>query len=132
VARSTSDRASVPLQAVAKKSREKLSIGGRKWAMRRVSDSGIAQAEIIGIGHRPLSDVNDRHLLVELVRHGEIVGRESVERMRERHVRSVAELPMAAHQLSRGEPAIPTDYLGDGRPADRTPFESVADREARP
>jgi nicotinate phosphoribosyltransferase len=132
VARSTSDRASVPLQAVAKKSREKLSIGGRKWAMRRVSDSGIAQAEIIGIGHRPLSDVNDRHLLVELVRHGEIVGRESVERMRERHVRSVAELPMAAHQLSRGEPAIPTDYLGDGRPAGRTPFGSVTDREARP
>jgi nicotinate phosphoribosyltransferase len=130
VARSTSDQPSA-LQAVAKKSREKLSIGGRKWAMRRVSADGIAEAEIIGVGHPPVSDVDDRHLLVELVRHGQIVGRESVERMRERHVRSIAELPMAAHQLSRGEPAIPTDYLGDGRPADRTPFGFASGPEAR-
>ncbi len=131
VARSTSDQPTATMQAVAKKSREKLSIGGRKWAMRRVSADGIAEAEIIGVGHPPVSDVDDRHLLVELVRHGQIVGRESVERMRERHVRSIAELPMAGHQLSRGEPAIPTDYLGDGRPADRTPFGFAAGQEPR-
>ncbi len=30
----------------------------------------------------------------------------------ERHADAVAELPMDAHKLSRGEPAIPTEYLG--------------------
>ncbi len=44
------------MQGVAKKSKDKTSVGGRKWAMRRLSDSGVAQAEVIGIGEHPRDD----------------------------------------------------------------------------
>ncbi|HET7328503.1 MAG TPA: nicotinate phosphoribosyltransferase [Nocardioidaceae bacterium] len=105
-----------PLVAVAKKSSEKVSIGGRKWALRRRDDLGLAEAEVIGIGSHPINDGDDRELLVPLVRKGEVVGREGLTSARARHERSLAELPLEAHQMSRGEPAIPTDYLGSGRP----------------
>ncbi len=42
--------AGVPMVSVAKRSLDKVSIGGRKWAMRRRDPSGTAQAEVIGIG----------------------------------------------------------------------------------
>ncbi len=95
------------LVAVAKKSLEKTSIGGRKWALRRRSH-GVAQAEVIGIGHVPADDGDDRALLRQLVSRGETVGAEPLETARERHAASLAELPATARQLSRGEPVIPT------------------------
>jgi len=93
---------------VAKKSKDKASVGGRKYALRRLDASGIADAEVIGIGARPVGDTNDRPLLVSLVTDGEIVGREPLERARERHFRVREELPLTARQLQKGEPAIPT------------------------
>ena len=98
---------------VAKASKDKTSVGGRKYALRRRNSRGTAEVEIIGIGEPPLDDGDDRALLVDYVRAGEIVGLEHVElaAARDRHESSVAELPRAAHQLSRGEPAIPTTYL---------------------
>jgi nicotinate phosphoribosyltransferase len=39
---------------------------------------------------------------------GEITGRETLERARQRHRDTLAELPGHALQLSRGYPAIPT------------------------
>ena len=62
------------MQGVAKKSKDKTSVGGRKWAMRRLNESGVAQAEVIGIGERPLDDGTDRPLMIDLVRAGEGVG----------------------------------------------------------
>jgi nicotinate phosphoribosyltransferase len=97
---------------VAKKSKDKTSIGGRKYALRRLSADGIAEAEVIGIGVPPENDGDDRALLVPLVQKGEIVGRESLDAARERHLESRCELPMMARQLSRGEPAIPTEHVG--------------------
>ena len=47
-------------------------------------------------------------LLVQLVRDGEIVGREPLTAARERHTRSCDALPMASRALSRGEPVLPT------------------------
>ena len=47
---------------------------------------------------------------MQLVSRGEVVGREELDDARERHLRSRAELPMSAHQLSRGEPAIETVF----------------------
>ena len=47
-----------------------------------------------------------------LVRDGEVVGREPLDDARERHERSRAELPLAAQQLSRGEPVIETQHVG--------------------
>ena len=104
VAREGPDGRIVP---VAKRSAEKSSIGGRKYALRRRSH-GVAEAEVIGIGHPPASDTDDRLLLVPLVNRGEVVGAEPLAAARARHVESLAELPATARQLSRGEPVIPT------------------------
>jgi nicotinate phosphoribosyltransferase len=98
--------------SVAKKSRDKASIGGRKYAMRRLSPDGVAEAEVIGIGEAPENDGDDRPLLVQLVRAGEVVGREPLDAARERHFAARGELPPRAQQLSRGEPAIATEHLG--------------------
>jgi nicotinate phosphoribosyltransferase len=98
------------LASVAKKSKDKASVGGRKYALRRLSRDGVAEAEVIGVGHAAANDGDDRELMVPLVRAGEVVGREPLERARERHAASRAELPMAARQMSRGEPVIPTIF----------------------
>ena len=95
---------------VAKKSKDKTSVGGRKWAMRRRNGSGVAQAEVVGIGERPHDDGDDRALMVELVRGGEVVDHQNIHEARARHETARAELPRAAGQLSRGEPVIPTIY----------------------
>jgi nicotinate phosphoribosyltransferase len=94
--------------AVAKKSQDKVSVGGRKYALRRLDASGTAEAEVIGIGHPTQGDANDRQLLQPLVRGGEIVGREPLELARERHQRAREELPLMARSLTKGDPVIPT------------------------
>ena len=96
------------LVSVAKRSVDKASVGGRKYALRRRSPSGVAEAEVVGIGHPPVDDGDDRALLVPLVRDGETVGRETLADARARHLASRAELPVTIQQMSRGEPAIPT------------------------
>jgi len=98
-----------PLVSVAKASKDKVSVGGRKHALRRLSPAGVAEAEVVGIGEPASGDSDDRPLLVPLVRDGEVVGREPLEAARERHLSSRAELPRAAQMMSRGEPVIPTE-----------------------
>ena len=110
VARSESDELAAPMVAVAKKSTNKISVGGRKYALRRLSEQGTAEAEIIGIGASPSGDSNDRRLLVQLVDGGKIIGEESLDTSRERHRRARAELPLEALKMSRGEPVIDTIY----------------------
>ncbi|MCA0250881.1 MAG: nicotinate phosphoribosyltransferase [Actinobacteria bacterium] len=117
VARATDDDPASPLLPVAKKSQNKGSIGGRKFALRRLGPDGRAEAEVVGIGATPADDGNDRPLLVELVRGGEIVGREPLTAVRERHHRAVTELPPSARKMSRGEPVIETIMLDEhGQP----------------
>lgn len=111
VSRAGSEDRDAPLEPVAKKSANKGSVGGRKFALRRLDDHGIAEAEVVGIGAPPEGDHNDRPLLVELVRDGEIVGREPLAAARERHHRVRAELPSAAFKMSKGFPAIVTVML---------------------
>jgi nicotinate phosphoribosyltransferase len=100
------------LQSVAKKSVDKISVGGRKYALRRLTD-GVAEAEVIGVGTRAENDGDDRELLVPLVRDGEVVGREPLDAARERHRSARGELPPSAQQMSRGEPVIPTVFEGE-------------------
>jgi nicotinate phosphoribosyltransferase len=121
VARASSSDPDAPLLSVAKKSANKASVGGRKFALRRLR-SGVAETEVIGIGTPPEGDGDDRELLVSLVRAGHIVGDEPLEAARARHARSRAELPMEALKMSRGEPVIPTiwvapDQVSNGRHA---------------
>jgi nicotinate phosphoribosyltransferase len=119
------------LQSVAKKSVDKVSVGGRKYALRRLA-GGVAEAEVIGIGTPAHNDADqlqsdrellarmrdatpgdDRELLVPLVKDGEVVGREPLAAARARHLRSRAELPPTAQQMSRGDQVIPTVFEGD-------------------
>ena len=97
---------------VAKASKDKKSVGGRKYAMRRLGSSGLAEAEIIGIGEVPEGDSNDRQLMVELVKGGERVDHSTLDDARDRHAASRAELPAKALQMSRGEAVIPTIFEG--------------------
>ncbi|MEU0391251.1 nicotinate phosphoribosyltransferase [Streptomyces sp. NPDC006208] len=111
VARARSADPKAPLQAVAKKSLGgKTSIGGRKWAARRLDGDGVAEAEVLGTGAVPDS-LADRQLLVQLIKGGESVTREPLEAARRRHFEARAGLPLSATQLSRGEPVIPTEYV---------------------
>ncbi len=98
---------------VAKQSKDKISVGGRKYALRRRDQLGVVEAEVLGIGEQPVNDGDDRDLLVRLVADGEIVGRQhcTLEAARARHDASVAELPRSAHQLSEGQPAVETIFL---------------------
>lgn len=110
VARAESDAPKAPLRPVAKKSMgSKTSVGGRKWAARRLDEDGMAEAEVVGSGPIP-PGLADRQLLAEMVRDGEVVAREPLDAARDRHVAARAGLPMSATQLSRGEPVIPTEY----------------------
>ncbi|UVJ38211.1 nicotinate phosphoribosyltransferase [Arthrobacter sp. CJ23] len=103
--------------SVAKAAKNKASMGGRKYALRRLNERGIAMQEIVGIGHRPEDDGNDRALLQQFVKNGELLpgwtGHEGVVRAQERHAATMAELPAVVNRLQRGEPAIPTVYEED-------------------
>ena len=113
VARAGSDEPDAPLVSVAKTSANKATVGGRKYAVRRLDSRGIAEAEVIGVGARPDTDANDRPLLVELVRDGEVLAPEDLAAARARHRASLAELPRAARKMSQGDPVIPTVYESD-------------------
>ncbi|GAA1004534.1 nicotinate phosphoribosyltransferase [Streptomyces thermogriseus] len=114
VARAESDDPGAPLVPVAKRSTGgKTSIGGRKWAARRLDAYGVAEAEVVGTGPVP-KELADRQLLVELIKGGEVVAREPLDVARERHKAARANLPLSATQLSRGEPVLPTEYVHGG------------------
>ena len=98
--------------SVAKKSKDKASLGGRKYALRRLDTHDVAEAEVIGIGEPPDGDTNDRPLLVQLVEDGEVIGRQPLDVARLRHERSRDELPMQARTLQKGDPVIPTLHVG--------------------
>jgi nicotinate phosphoribosyltransferase len=111
VSRSDDSGEFVPVEKTAK---NKSSKGGRKYALRRLNERGVATQEIVGIGHRPDDDGNDRTLLHHFIKNGELLpgwtGPEGVVRARQRHVDSMAELPAVVYRLQRGEAAIPTIY----------------------
>ncbi|MFI9603608.1 nicotinate phosphoribosyltransferase [Streptomyces sp. NPDC052043] len=114
VARAETGDAGAPLVPVAKRSTGgKTSVGGRKWAARRLDAHGVAEAEVVGTGPVP-DDLAGRQLLVELVKGGEVVAREPLDAARDRHTAARANLPLSATQLSRGEPVLPTEYVHGG------------------
>ena len=86
---------------------------GRKYALRRLS----ARRRRPGRGDR--RSASPRRTTATTGRcwcrssaDGEVVGREPLEAARERHLRSRAELPLVARQLSKGEPVIETRFEG--------------------
>jgi len=102
--------------SVSKQSKDKTTVGGRKWALRRLDPRGRAEAEVIGTGVMPTgaspTSPQTRALLVDLIRDGEIVADLDLGAARTRYQQSLAELPARALQLSRGEPVIITVFEG--------------------
>ncbi|WP_026139711.1 nicotinate phosphoribosyltransferase [Leucobacter salsicius] len=112
--------------SVAKNSEGKASVGGRKSVRRALDDYGVATAELIAVGDGPegadefastaqFAGHQGRSVLVPLMRAGAVVpgntGTDGIAAARERHRICVAELPPVAMSLTRGDPAIPTQYL---------------------
>jgi nicotinate phosphoribosyltransferase len=96
---------------VAKKSKDKASVGGRKHAVRRHDADGIALAEVVS--SEPIAPRDgDRDLVVALVRAGDICDpaspADALARARAHHERARAALPQEAWALSRGDCALET------------------------
>jgi nicotinate phosphoribosyltransferase len=96
-------------RAVAKRSEDKASVGGRKTAVRAHKATGTAVEEIVYGIPAPLPAEGERALQRPLLRAGEPVGEQpSLNHARE-HLRAcTVTLPWDGLKLSRGEPAIPT------------------------
>ena len=100
--------------SVAKKSPQKVSIGGRKYPVRTLNDAGVATAEVIHVGRPDDADAHHRPLLVPLVTDGvpdeRYRGAAGTALAREHRAAAIAELPREAFRLGRGEPVIPTVF----------------------
>ena len=96
---------------VAKKSKDKVSVGGGKHAVRRHDADGTALAEVVSSPPIEPRD-GDRDLVVPLVEAGEVCSpaspAEALARARAHHEQARAALPPEAWALSRGEPALET------------------------
>ena len=104
--------------SVAKTSTAKATVGGRKYPVRSLS-GGTATAEAIHVDTVPAGAVpagadTERRLLVPLVTNGvaddRFRGIVGTALAREHHAAVIAELPITAFRLGRGEPVIPTLY----------------------
>ncbi|MBC7645179.1 MAG: nicotinate phosphoribosyltransferase, partial [Thermoleophilia bacterium] len=107
--------------SVAKTSAAKLSIGGRKNALRRLDAVGTAQEEIVLLGEGPDDEGQldspsklERALLVPLILNGTVderyLGSAGTVRARAHNASVMQELPIEAFRLGRGEAVIPTTY----------------------
>ncbi|MDD7540685.1 MAG: nicotinate phosphoribosyltransferase [Mobiluncus porci] len=108
------------MEPVEKKSAEKSTKGGLKWAGRVVEDN-TAQTELLVTGtdeggaNHFFAERGARALQQTFVRGGEIdtswIGQEALARAQQRHLDSRNELPYQAWRLSEGEVAIPTEFV---------------------
>jgi hypothetical protein len=100
---------------VSKQSAKKSNIGGKKFALRRHLEDGVAVTEVIGTGTAPKLEPGDRDLLIPLVSDGvpnsAFQGSAGVELARKHHAKSKADLPASALRLTKGEPAIQTLFV---------------------
>ncbi len=104
--------------SVGKKSKGKNTLGGRKFAMRRLGADGRAEAEVIGLGAAPVNDGNDRDLLVPIITDGGERGHLEDARSTTPAVGTpsrCANSPLAARRISKGDPALETIILDERR-----------------
>ena len=100
--------------SVSKRSANKTNIGGRKQAIREITN-GLATRELLAAGHKVAVGSEDRELLVPLVVSGAVdskfLGAQGVTAARELHRKAISELPAQAFRFQRGEPVIPTEFI---------------------
>lgn len=114
------------MQPVAKKSKDKGTVPGRKRAFRSYDDTPnapgatIADGEHVVYGPDALLDTFTapegwRDLLVTFVDHGQIderwCGHDALMDAQAHHAKALSELPVAAQSLMRGDPVIPTEFV---------------------
>lgn len=98
---------------------------GRKLAMRRLGESGRAEAEITGSGAASVGDGNDCHLLVDIVKGGRLMSPGILRGVCIRHRESFAELPLAVLCTNRGNPAIETIVLDGAGVRATNPYQMI-------
>ncbi len=98
--------------AVEKRSVGKLSRGGRKSLARRLGTGGRAIEDVVVPGTQPPVGARFRPLHVAHMRGGERVDNASLAEARRHWTESLAELPRAAAQLSKGEPVLGVSFEG--------------------
>lgn len=125
VARAASEDPGSEWVSVGKKSKGKNTLGGRKFAMRRRGEDGRAESEVIGLGTAPVNDGNDRDLLVPIYKQGELVYHATLDDARRRHAESLAEMPLAARRISKGDPALETIILDSEGDETTNPYQAA-------
>lgn len=98
-----------PLRPVAKKSHDKISVGGRKTPFRRYDG-----AELVGEGYRTDGVVPADAVAVQvpLVRAGEIVHTPSLSEIRDHAAAALASLPASAHVVAGGNAHLTAQLEG--------------------
>ncbi|KFI63223.1 putative nicotinate phosphoribosyltransferase [Bifidobacterium cuniculi] len=107
------------MQPVAKKSKDKATVPGRKLAYRSYEYS-LAECEHVVSG--PVAELDCfepgdgwRNLLVDFVDHGQIddayTGHDAIMDAQKHHAEALAELPITAQSLMKGDPVIPTQMV---------------------
>ena len=99
-------------RAVAKRSEDKASRGGRKTAVRRHRPTGTATEEAIRAQGDPSASDGDRALQIPFIQSGRLLDVPSLEQSRDHLQQVLTTLPWQGLALSKGEPAIPTTYEG--------------------
>lgn len=108
------DDPDAPLRPVAKRSANKISVGGRKLVRRHFDDDGFAAAERFTVVDTPLTahldrrrdDGGSRLVQVTAIRDGERVLHESADDVRRRHRSTMTELRPQQREVIAGEPAF--------------------------
>ncbi|GAA4099814.1 nicotinate phosphoribosyltransferase [Nocardioides kongjuensis] len=112
-----------PLRSVAKKSKDKGSVGGRKHAFREYDDNGTLVAEWFTGQDAPAPGPGARPVQVALVRAGEVVHRPTLAEVRSFAARTLATLPADARTVAAG-PAYLTTSLRD-EPREETAMDTT-------
>ncbi|HEX5542800.1 MAG TPA: nicotinate phosphoribosyltransferase [Micromonospora sp.] len=94
-------------RAVVKRSVDKATVGGRKFAVRRHKPTGTAIEEIVVAGGRPEPQHGDRALQRPYVVGGEPVELPSLTESREHLRQCLISIPWEGLKLSAGDPAVP-------------------------
>jgi nicotinate phosphoribosyltransferase len=107
------------MEPVAKKSKDKATVPGRKLAYRSY-EYNLAETEYVISGSEERLDAftakeNWKDLLVEYVDHGRIdpqyQGHDAIMNAHEYRAQALSEMPISAQSLMKGDPAIPTQTV---------------------
>ncbi len=101
---------------VAKRSQDKATRPGRKYAVRKHRSTGTATEELLTSSAMPRLGPHDRALQVRLLEGGERTGRlPTLVQSRKHLAQQLVALPWEGLRLSAGEPAIPVTYQAESQ-----------------